>query len=280
MPTVCNNVSEIDVATPRHVQLGRVEYPPGGTLGPRTQRDVQLVMIDHGSLRLRRDGRWVDVAPGQVALQWPGIEEFYAFDAHATTTHRWVVLRYDDRTATKDWLARQRRGSPVVRGETPAMRQLFDTAMAMSRHDEPAADAATAHLASAFLAAFLTPDTPLAEHHAAPPLPAPLNAMLTLVDERLHEPLTLNDLARAASVTPAHLIRICRAALGDTPVALLWQRRLRRGRDLIERTGLSVAEVAYAVGFSSPYHFSRRFREAYGSSPRAHRRAAWNKDAA
>ncbi|HEX6677280.1 MAG TPA: helix-turn-helix domain-containing protein, partial [Actinomycetes bacterium] len=40
------------------------------------------------------------------------------------------------------------------------------------------------------------------------------------------------------------------------------------------RSNLSVAAVARDCGFANPYHFSRRFRRAYGQPPGRYRRAA------
>ena len=51
--------------------------------------------------------------------------------------------------------------------------------------------------------------------------------------------------------------------------------RLQRAAQLLERSGMSVAEVAYAVGFNNPKYFSRYFKEAYGLLPSAYRNTAY-----
>jgi transcriptional regulator GlxA family with amidase domain len=55
---------------------------------------------------------------------------------------------------------------------------------------------------------------------------------------------------------------------------LVWGMRLDRASDLLASRAGSVAEVAYAVGFSSLSHFSRRFKERHGMSPSARRAGA------
>src|SRR5687768_9569736 len=72
------------------VSVGTVTYPPGGTLGPRSQRDVQLVLVHRGSARM-----WVDDEPrrlgaGEVGLLLPGHRERFAFDSAVPTRHSWV----------------------------------------------------------------------------------------------------------------------------------------------------------------------------------------------
>jgi AraC family transcriptional regulator of arabinose operon len=87
--------------------------------------------------------------------------------------------------------------------------------------------------------------------------------------------LTLADIAGAAHVTPAHLIRSFRAERGTTPMAYLWERRVALGVDLLANTGLPIATVAQRCGFRTAHHFSRRVRQATGLPPGALRSARW-----
>ena len=62
-------LSQIDLGAsllPRSASVGTVTYPPGGTLGPRRQRDVQLVLVHAGSARVAVDGREHRIAVGEV----------------------------------------------------------------------------------------------------------------------------------------------------------------------------------------------------------------------
>jgi transcriptional regulator GlxA family with amidase domain len=43
--------------------------------------------------------------------------------------------------------------------------------------------------------------------------------------------------------------------------------RLQKAKELLLTTDLSIAEVAYAVGFEDPKYFSRIFSEEYGVAP-------------
>jgi AraC-like DNA-binding protein len=60
----------------------------------------------------------------------------------------------------------------------------------------------------------------------------------------------------------------------------LWNVRLREGCRLLRQTGLSIAEVAYRVGFQTPYHFSRHVRQHAGMPPRAYRQSHWEQPGA
>lgn len=49
---------------------------------------------------------------------------------------------------------------------------------------------------------------------------------------------------------------------------LLTETRMRRARDLLSRTGMSVQEVALSCGYESAGYFARRFRQSFGQAPR------------
>jgi AraC-like DNA-binding protein len=50
--------------------------------------------------------------------------------------------------------------------------------------------------------------------------------------------------------------------------------RLRLAARRLVGSGAAISEIAYGVGFSSPAHFTLRFRERFGMTPRAYRASA------
>jgi AraC family transcriptional regulator len=93
-----------------------------------------------------------------------------------------------------------------------------------------------------------------------------------LIHDSLAEDLTLDDMARAASVSPFHLIRLFRRHEGITPYRYLLRLRLERAAELLRRSELNVGEVAASCGFADPAHFAKQFRRRYAASPSAYRR--------
>jgi len=94
-----------------------------------------------------------------------------------------------------------------------------------------------------------------------------------LVDARYPEPLTVDDLARAAGLSRAHFSREFRRAYGDSPHAYLLTRRLERAAALLRTTDRSVTEICFAVGLQSVGSFTTSFTRTYGVSPTAYRDA-------
>jgi AraC-like DNA-binding protein len=254
-------LSEIDP-----ISVGEVVYPRGGGLGPRWQRDVQLVLVHEGAARIAVDGdERALLRAGDAGLLLPGHREQFWFAADAPTRHSWVQGRlagdHGDRLAALP---------PVLRAST-ALTELVREAVAVSRTPLPTAGPLRAALASAALWRYAGE----AESRVRGPGAAVERARQFLHDHVAEPGVDLDDVARHAHVSPAHLVRRFRAELGVTPIAYLWQRRVATGVDLLANTGLPVGEIAARTGFKSVYHFSRRVKEHTGASPTQVRRESW-----
>jgi AraC-like DNA-binding protein len=58
---------------------------------------------------------------------------------------------------------------------------------------------------------------------------------------------------------------------GKTPVELIRHMRLKRAADLLEKSQLTVAEIAYTVGFNNPKYFAQYFKTEFDMIPTAYR---------
>jgi AraC-like DNA-binding protein len=88
----------------------------------------------------------------------------------------------------------------------------------------------------------------------------------------LERPLTLEEVAAVACLSPNHLLRSFRQAFRLTPHQYLTARRVERARRMLADENQSVTDVCFAVGFESPASFSRTFRRHTGLPPSEYRR--------
>jgi AraC-like DNA-binding protein len=105
---------------------------------------------------------------------------------------------------------------------------------------------------------------------AVPPVRHLLRAK-DLADARYVEPLTVDDLARAAGLSRAHFSREFRRAFGESPHSYLLTRRLERAASLLRNTDRSVADICVMVGLTSIGSFTTTFSRLYGQPPTAYR---------
>ncbi len=97
-----------------------------------------------------------------------------------------------------------------------------------------------------------------------------LKQVLAIVEDHLGDSgFGAGAMADAVGLSRRQLERRLTQAAGETPAELLRRMRLERARQLLETRHGTIAEVAYAVGFRSPAHFSKAFRKAFGLSPSA-----------
>jgi transcriptional regulator GlxA family with amidase domain len=90
--------------------------------------------------------------------------------------------------------------------------------------------------------------------------------------ERLHEPLTVEALAREANMSPRHFARRFQAELGTAPLRWLLHERVRLAQRLLEQTDLPVQRIAERVGFGSAIALRRHFAREAGTTPLEYRR--------
>jgi AraC family transcriptional regulator len=96
--------------------------------------------------------------------------------------------------------------------------------------------------------------------------------VITLMQDRLSDPLLMDDLARAAHYSKFHFCRLFRKATGVTPGRFLSALRLKESRHLLLDTGFTVSDISCAVGYNSVGTFSSRFTRSIGISPSVFRR--------
>src|SRR5260221_57787 len=94
-----------------------------------------------------------------------------------------------------------------------------------------------------------------------------------IADARYFEPLDVDDMAHAATLSRAHFSREFQRAFGESPHAYLLTRRLERAAALLRHTDYPVADICCAVGLTSVGSFTTSFSRVYGRAPLAYRAA-------
>ncbi|CAN5858728.1 GlxA family transcriptional regulator [soil metagenome] len=99
-------------------------------------------------------------------------------------------------------------------------------------------------------------------------------SLLDWMREHLDQPLTVDQLADHAAMSPRHFARAFAAETGMTPAKAVERLRLETARERVEASADPIDRVAESVGFGDPERMRRAFLRAFGQPPQALRRAA------
>ncbi|MEV8345813.1 GlxA family transcriptional regulator [Streptomyces niveus] len=107
-------------------------------------------------------------------------------------------------------------------------------------------------------------------------VPEPLGERFAATREwalrRLGEPLTLTALARHAAVSPRTFSRRFVEDTGYTPMQWVMRARVDAARELLERSELSIEQIATDVGLGTGTNLRLHFQSTLGTTPSAYRR--------
>lgn len=92
--------------------------------------------------------------------------------------------------------------------------------------------------------------------------------VIQTMHERLCDPLTLDDMADIACLSPYYFSRVFHQIVGVPPCEFLATLRMERAKCLLLTTSLSVTDICFEVGYVGLGSFTTRFTQQVGVAPR------------
>ena len=92
-----------------------------------------------------------------------------------------------------------------------------------------------------------------------------------LVQEKMEEDLTLDDLASSVGLSATHFSQMFRRSTGQSPHQYVLRHRIERAKEMLHAAESRVLDAAVACGFKTQQHFARVFRGMCGASPTEYR---------
>src|SRR5215470_4282821 len=100
---------------------------------------------------------------------------------------------------------------------------------------------------------------------------ARLRRIKELVDVKMEDDLSLDDLAQSVGLSTAHFARMFRKSTGQTPHQFVLRQRMERAKAMLRTPDARVLDVAVACGFKTQQHFAQVFRDVCKVSPTEYR---------
>lgn len=100
-----------------------------------------------------------------------------------------------------------------------------------------------------------------------------LKIMLTFIHTEYMNPITLNDIAMAGSVSKTFCNNLFHKYTSQTPIEALTRFRVSKVAELLRTTDMSMTDLAFETGFSGASYMSEMFKRYYGVSPREYKKS-------
>ena len=89
-----------------------------------------------------------------------------------------------------------------------------------------------------------------------------------VVRERMSDSsLSVETISSALGLSRVQMYRKVKQLTGQSPVEIIRVTRLKKAERLLKTTQMTVSEISYDVGFSSPSYFSKCFKDYFGVQP-------------
>lgn len=129
------------------------------------------------------------------------------------------------------------------------------------------ANAAARYIFSQNLRDHNAPQNPQHSEPLGATVPDTVRLAIKIMESNLEMPLSIGEICNEVGLSHRQLDRLFSQYVCKTPALYYRDIRLDRARGLITQTNLSMAEIAYASGFSSQVHFSRAYKDRFGLPP-------------
>ena len=250
--------------------VGHQKCGPGYQWGPgiRNHYCIHHIISGHGYYSV--NGETHRLSAGDTFILYPDTEVKYYADTEKPWEYAWVgfmgtdastIIRSTDFTKEK----------PFIKGGGPPKRVLRSQ---LGRIYEVKGNS---HEASVAMTGALYTLLSTLMHYSAQKENA-RDIQLTYVEKAKNYistsysyPITVEDVAAYVGISRSHLYRSFQAYQQQSPKEYLSSFRIKQACRLLKETDLSVATIAYSVGFENNLYFSKAFKKLMGMSPSEYR---------
>jgi len=236
---------------PQLITLGLVHADARWHIGPEYHPYHELLRVVEGEVEVRIQGRRICGKPGDILFYPAWVEHEETASLFGETRAHFIA--FSDSQTHHDL--------PIHSQDT--QQRILQLLYWINEEAAANNDDTLADRVGAFIAAVLKQ----MQYHDYHLLPDMVGVVREYIRQHFSEPLSLEDLAEAAELTPSHFNRRFKQITGVTPMADLRRTRLYMGRYYLLNTSWNLRQVAEGVGFKNEFHFSRAFKRQFGVAP-------------
>lgn len=95
-----------------------------------------------------------------------------------------------------------------------------------------------------------------------------VNAAVAYIEKNYYRKITIEEIATICGIDRSYFGKIFHDTVGQSPQEFLMHYRMLKASELLKHTDMSITDIASAVSYENPLHFSRAFKKVQGVSPR------------
>lgn len=223
---------------------------------------IEFVAAGKGSLTLH--GATLELRPGMIYHYGPRTPHIIETDPEFPLLKHFVSFTGHELTELlKHTVFRQ--GIPLYASRPFRIRSIFENLITTGNTQSRNRDALCALLLRQLI--LMVDDTAMDAATAASPAWQTYLRCRQHVERNFLDLATVKEAARQCFVDQAYLARLFKRFAEETPLQLINRLKMNKAAELLSHREMLVKQVAEAVGFADPYHFSRVFKRVYGIPP-------------
>lgn len=95
---------------------------------------------------------------------------------------------------------------------------------------------------------------------------------IRFMEQNIDKKLSLRDIANEVGYSITYLSTLFRKQTNYSPLSYFSHLKITKSCEYLDQTSLKVKEIAFLLGYSDPYYFSKDFQKKMGISPRSYRK--------
>lgn len=260
--------SKEETMSVRVFNVGYEQCRPGFQWG-LGQKDIFLlhyVVSGKGSYRV--DGATYSLAEGDLFLIYPGVEISYQADQEEPWSYYWVGFQGNDARVILE-MTDFTNDHPIMK--TEGMKDVQDKIMRIyeargNQYSNKIEMSGYLMVLLSRLIAASTKKQSLGRYHGY------IELALEYIQYNYGRPITVEEVAAYIGISRSHLFRAFEEAFLRSPVQFIQEYKIQRACSLLSDSQLSIASIAYSVGYEDSLYFSRVFHKITGQSPSEYRK--------
>lgn len=109
-------------------------------------------------------------------------------------------------------------------------------------------------------------------HHTIQKMDPRISKVTEWIADKTEQQISVPEMASIVHLSPSRFAALFQKETGITPAKYVEAKKLERAGNLLLSTNQTISEISESVGYRNAFHFSTRFKDLYGQSPREYRR--------